>query len=57
MLFFRGDVFKVHFFDAAGGELFGEEVAEVGFGCVDWGVDDEEGARGVGVWDARFVRA
>jgi len=37
--------------------LCGEEVAEVGFSCVDGGVDDEEGARGVGVRDARVVRA
>lgn len=43
------------FFYAARGELRAEEVAEVGFCCVDWDIDDEEGAGGIWVWDSGLV--
>lgn len=54
---FHGDVFEGDAFDAAGGELGAEEVAEVDFCCVDGGVDDEERAGRVWVWNAWLVGA
>lgn len=55
--FLHGDIFEGDALDAAGGKLGAEEVADVGFCCIDWDVDDEEAARRVWVWDSGFVRA